>query len=238
MNPNELTPFKFILWRIKDEIREIKLRLDNKSFKKIAPKITKPKTTVECLQQYAEKVVLDSNLNLENVLVHNEGQFGLAGRSYSTMTDTMNDGIKYDFETTHAFTPYIIVPEITGWWEFRAWLHEVGHHKNKHYREVIKPIYIQEYEAEIYCIKMAKYCPYVDEIMLKKIIDSAKCYLFSHMETAVEDGVITKYNKIPKKVRKFIEENTDAKEILHKKLVEKAQRDLNNFGKIYEQIFV
>lgn len=223
-------------WAINDIAETVRIDWKHYWFRKKAKPLKDPKTTLECLQQYAEKVVIDSGINLENVLVHDLGQFGFAGRSYTYDTFTTYQDIRYDFKMPLAQKPYIVVPEITGWWEFRAWLHEVGHYKNKHYCELIKPTYIQEYEAEKYCLDMAILCPHVTVEIYLNIKQSAVTYLGSHIETAINDGIIKTFDDIPKDVIKLFDD-TNGVEQIKQMLKDKRDKDSEIAIGIYEDIF-
>ena len=147
---------------------------------------------------FAEALVIRYDISLENVMIHNFGMFGFAGRGHDTFEEDgspigytcyVDDyGNKFLFKVERYNKPYIVVPEIKCWWTFRAWIHEIGHFTNGHYRSN-KDTYIKEYEAEKYCLKMIKKCKVDDEDFVK-IKNSAYKYLSEHI---VEHFTSTEY---------------------------------------------
>ena len=194
-------------------------------FPELKKKKPVPPTTIEKWQEYAEKLLIDSGIELENVLVHNYGQFGLAGKTFTNYTFHECDGINLKFKIPHPELPYIVVPEITGWWEMHAWLHEIGHYVNKHYASS-KPTYIKEYEAEKYSLDKAKESGVVNEINLIDIKYSAVEYLYSHIEKAIDTGEIISIDNIPDEILKFIYQCECMKKIISDKFYKISKEDI------------
>ena len=195
------------------------------------------------MQKYAERVVRkDSLVMLENVLVHNFGLFGFAGRHGAKNGITnfeTSDGDIYKFQIPIDGAKYIAVPELKGWWTFRAWLHEAGHSSNDHCDRRIFT-YEMEYEAEAFCIKKSKKAKkkgIISSSELHKIKDSAYCYLISHMkEHALETSCDRMHefrrdivNFLPEKYKELLKDSLsiarEEKYIIHqKKIVESLER--------------
>ncbi len=185
------------------------------------------KTKLEKWQEYAEKLLIESGIDLENVLVHNYGKFGLEGkRMWSNYTTQNHNGMDFRFDIPKPELPYIIVPEITGWWEFHAWIHEIGHYKFNHHSELIKPTYIQEYEAEKFSLDTAKESGLVDDFDFIDMKFSAVSYLDSHIDKAIDKGEINYIEDIPEEVIKFLYQIDCMKDIVKEKFVEKEKKEI------------
>lgn len=200
------------------------------------------KTKLEKMQKYAEKLsrsrkIRKLDLEPENIMVHNFGQFGFAGRNHAFQNNSIttfeddNSGNTYTFKVERVGLPYMAVPELKGWWTFRAWLHEIGHIANSHFEEFIKPTYVQEYEAEVYCIKMAKKCKHITSDELELIKDSAYRYLISHMEKHARKTNIDRLHKFKNEVVNFLPKHY--KELLELTLekvrIEKRAEEVNTY---------
>ena len=198
------------------------------------------KTKLDKWQEYAEQLVIESGIDLENVLVHSHGEWGLCGpKAYQfenyhvTYKSEQLGNLKFPLPLTDK--PYIMVPEITGWWEFRAWLHEVGHYTHKHYDDLDKPRFIKEYEAEKFCLDKAKESGIVDSLDFIDFKYSAVGYLDSHIDRAIKEGAIKCYADIPEEVVKFLHQCNYMKDELINKFIkmrdeyEKSQEQFNMF---------
>jgi hypothetical protein len=191
--------------------KTVKEQLEEKRLKKI-----------EKWKEYAEKLVIESGIDLENVLVHNLGRWGLAGsRAYSinnfcVMYSSREHG-ELKFPLPSPDKPFIIVPEIVDSWTFRAWVHEIGHYVNGHYDEVKKKRFIQEYEAEKFCFDKCSESGVVDSYDLIDIKYSAIAYLDSHIDKAIELKDIRYIEDIPQEVLDFLYMADCMKEEIEKK---------------------
>lgn len=169
---------------------------------------------------YAEELVIQSGICLENVLIHPYGQWGLAGRRlFTNYTYKHYEGNDYKILIPKQGLPFIVVPEIKGWWEFYAWLHEIGHYVHKHYEQDDKKTYYKEYEAEKYALEKAKESGVVNEWDFIDMKFSAVSYLSSHIDTAIVDGDIKNIEDIPDEVLQFFYQVKCMKEILNDKFV-------------------
>ena len=187
-------------------------------FPELKKKKPAPPTTIEKWQEYAEKLLIDSGIELENVLVHNYGQFGLAGKTFTNYTFHECDGINIKFKIPHPELPYIVVPEITGWWELRAWIHEIGHYVNKHYASS-KPTYIKEYEAEKYSLDKANESGVVSGSNLIDMKFSAVSYLETHIDKAITTGEIKSLEDISDEIIQFIYQCNYMREVMKDKFI-------------------
>jgi len=165
---------------------------------------------LEAYKKFAEELLLTTDLNLENVLVHDLGMFGQAGKTYMNHT-TCGGEDEYKINIPHPDKPYIIVPEIKCWWTFRAWIHEIGHHTNKHY-SYSGVTYIKEYEAEKFTLEQIEKCDAVDWSDNWDIKFSARCYLYFHILSAVEKGEIETLDDISTKIVEFMSKSKSLKE--------------------------
>jgi len=182
-------------------------------FKRKRTKVLTPRL-IDKWQAYAEDIILnETKLYPENVLVHDYGKFGLAGKTWTTHTTytRKSTGDEYKFDIPLPEVAYIIVPEIRDWWTFRAWLHEIGHNVLGHHTRAKSslPTYMLEYEAEIYCLGKAQLCPSLDDYRYKLMTWSAMAYLLSHVEDEAEEGKLRGIYQLPKKVRDFLTQDTD-----------------------------
>ena len=193
------------------------------------------KTILEKYQEYAEKIVIESGINLENVLVHNYGQWGLAGKTWlSTRAYTIRETEEFGIikiPIPNPEEPYIVVPEITGWWEFSAWIHEVGHYTNKHYCDMHKKSFIKEYEAEKFCLEKVKECGFVDDYDFIDFKYSSVEYLESHIDKAIVKGEIKYMEDIPEEVVTFLYQCNYMKEALPDKFVEIVNESIQKHRK-------
>lgn len=203
----------------------------------IAPPVP---TKTEKWQAYAESLVIESGIDLENVLVHNHGGWGLAGaKAYKfenyCVTFESRDLGKLKFPLPLPDKPYIMVPEITGWWSFSAWIHEIGHYTHKHYEDVKKPKFMKEYEAEKFCLDKVKESGLVDSYDFIDFKYSSIGYLDSYIDKAIKDGTIKCYADIPEEVVKFLHQCNYMKDELINKFIkmreeyEKSQKQFNMF---------
>lgn len=204
---------KILLYFIFPEGRKSTKRRDKKN-----------KSKIENWQEYAEKIVIESGIDLDNVLVHNHGRWGLCGpkaygfENYCVTYDSHEFGnFKYPLPLRNK--PYILVPEITGWWSFRAWIHEIGHYTHKHYNDLVKPRFIKEYEAEKFCMDKCKECKDVDDYDMIYIKYSAVGYLDSHIDRAIQDGDIKFKTDIPQEVLDFLFQCDYMREEIDKKFL-------------------
>jgi hypothetical protein len=171
---------------------------------RLFPKLRK-KTKVEMWQENAEQLVIASGINLENVLVHNYGLWGKCGiRNYWDCVEH-KDANYGDIKITipHLKEPFIIVPEIKGWWSYHAWIHEIAHYKMKHY-DSTKPTFITEYEAEKVTYDWCEKADCVDPYDLISIKYEVVGYLDHHIKKAIESGVIKYKESIPDEVYEFL----------------------------------
>jgi hypothetical protein len=194
---------RILLWSPKKKV----------SVKNLTPKKVEP-TKLEQYQKFAEELLFTTDLDLENVLVHDLGKFGQAGRTYH---DHIRVGYNDEFKVKipHPDKPYIIVPEIKCWWTFRAWIHEIGHHMNKHYC-TRKPKYIKEYEAEVYCVENVANCEAVTINDSVEIRFSAVSYLYSYVISAFENGELNYFGEIDNDIIEFLYYTNWAKDELER----------------------
>lgn len=188
-------------------------------------------TKIDKWKEYAEKLLIDSGIELENVLVHNYGKFGLQGLfKYSNHTSKDFKGTTYKFKIPNPELPYIIVPEISGLWEFHAWIHEIGHYNLKHCSEFIKPLYVQEYEAEKFSLDKAKESGVVSGLELIDMKYDALCYVESYIDKAIEKNIIKSLEDINKDVLDFMCQSDCYKKDIEGKFVNThiSQKRLNS----------
>ncbi|CAG7579701.1 MAG: hypothetical protein SLAVMIC_00029 [uncultured marine phage] len=160
------------------------------------------------LREYAENLMVKCGIDLENVMVHNNGLFGQQG-----VDDKINVTCNGDRETikiSKPHIPYIIVPEVKDLWTFRAWIHEIGHYVCEHYlKHDSMFVYEMELEAEQFCVEFSKKCPYLSYSDLFFIRMSACDYLethvvkYAHSRKLTSAGVLVG-SSIDNKVREFL----------------------------------
>ena len=167
----------------------------------------KTKSKITLCAEWVEELLLSTDIELENVFVHNLGDWGLCGEStYGQTFKKLNDGTERWFNIPHKDKAYIFVPEITTTWTVHAWIHEIGHYVLGHYKDKNKPVYIKEYEAEQYSIEKAKECPNINSMMMIDVEVDARWYVWGHVIKAIKKGEITK-NTIDEKVKEYILES-------------------------------
>jgi len=189
------------------------------------------KAKLEKWKEYAENLVISTNIQLENVIVHNYGPWGLAGRrSFYNYTTHESGGTEFKIPIPIKGEPYIIVPEIIGSWEFHAWIHEIGHYVHKHY-ESSKPMYVKEYEAEKYSLDTIKKSGIVNAWDFLDIKFSAIGYLDSHIDKAIVKGEINRMEDIPNEIVDFLYQAESMKEVLPDKFVEHAKEGIQKYKK-------
>jgi len=201
----------------------------------------KKKSKIEKWQEYAEKLVIESGIDLDNVLVHSHGGWGLCGpKAYQFenyhVTYKSEELGNLKFPLPLPDKPYIAVPEITGWWEFRAWVHEIGHYTHKHYDDRDKPRFMKEYEAEKFCLEKCKESGVVGDYDMIDIKFSAVGYLDSHIDKAIEKGNIKCYADIPEEVIEFLHQCEYMKNELKRKFLaieEKYFESQKKFDRYY-----
>jgi len=184
-------------------------------------KPSKP-TKLDKYREYAENIVIESGIDLENVLVHNHGNWGKAGaRAYKfdNYCATFETGGHEVFRAPLPLpeNPYILVPEIKDSWTFQCWIHEIGHYNHEHYKQPEKPKYIKEYEAEKYCMDKCKESGIVDSIDMIYIKYNCVAYLHTHIDKAIEKGDIKYKEDIPQEMYDFIYKCDYMKEEMEKK---------------------
>lgn len=196
-------------------------------------------TKIEKLQKFAEQLVIESGIDLENVLVHNHGSWGQCGpRAYEfedycvTYNSDELGNLKFHLPLTDK--PYIIVPEITGCWEFRAWLHEIGHYVYKHYDDKSKPRFMREYEAEKFCMDKCRECRDINSYDMIDIKYSAVGYLDSHIDRAIKEMSIKCYSDIPEEVVEFLHQCEYMKEELKNKFINMYPKNIEYQNRIPE----
>lgn len=191
----------------------------------------KNKSKIENWQEYAEKLVIESGIDLDNVLVHNHGRWGLCGqkayefRNYCVTYESKDLGL-LKFPLPLSDRPYIMVPEITDWWSFSVWIHEIGHYTHKHYEDSTKPKFIKEYEAEKFCLDKVKECGLVSDYEFIDFKYSSVGYLDSFIDKAIVGGDIKKIEDIPKEIVDFLYQCDYMKMELPNKFVEIVNEDI------------
>lgn len=206
--------------------------------KQIEKEEKKTKSKVELCKVWVEELLLSTNIDLENVFVHNLGNWGLCGKSsFGYTKKTTSDGVTRKFMIPKTDKPYLFVPEILDTWTVHAWIHEIGHYVLGHYDDVIKPVYVKEYEAEQYSIEKAKECPHITDSMMIDIEVDARWYVFSCLINDIKRGKTTK-STMDENIKqyllssKYIAEEFDDKCDLA--LAEYTEKSI----KIYEDLFV
>jgi hypothetical protein len=188
--------------------------------------IKKPKKTkIDKWKEYAENLVIESGIDLENVLIHNYGNWGVCGRKAYWYNDKRELCFSYDDDVLGELkiplplpdNPYIAVPEIKCYWTFRAWIHEVGHYIHRHFNHRDKPTYLKEFEAEVYCLKMCKDSGLCDAYDMIDIKYSCVAYLHTHIDKAIANGDIKYKECIPQEMYDFIYKCDYMKEEMEKK---------------------
>lgn len=175
--------------------------------------VKKPKKSkIDKWKEYAENLVIESGIDLENVLVHDLGNWGQCGRKAYFYNNRRELCFTYEDDELGELMiplplpdkPYVIVPEIKCNWTFRAWIHEIGHYINGHYTNLHKPKFIKEFEAETYCMKKAKESGLCDAYDMIDIKYSCVGYLHRHIDLAIKKGEIKWKEDIPQEMYDFI----------------------------------
>jgi hypothetical protein len=169
-------------------------------------KLLKP-IQIDKWREYAENLAIEVGLDPENILVHNYGRIGACGKKIYTTHSILFPkywGSEVKIPIPILGKPYIIVPEIIDWWTFMVWIHEIGHFVNGHYDDRIKPLFIQEFEAEKYCYDKCKESGLLNDTQMIDVKFSCVSYLSSHVLRAIEFGEIKYKEDIPQEVYDFL----------------------------------
>jgi len=198
----------------------------------------KVKSKIELCKVWVEELLLSTDMELENVFVHNLGNWGVCGKSpFGYTKKTTTDGVTRKFMIPKTDKAYIFVPEIVDTWTIHAWLHEIGHYVLGHCDDSDKPIYIKEYEAEKYSIDKGKECPHINDFMMVDIEVDARWYVFSCLINDIKKGKTTK-STMDENVKQYLLSSKYIGEVFDKEcdlaLAEYTEKTL----KTYEDLFV
>lgn len=162
---------------------------------------------VDLWKNYVKHIIsADTKLHSSNIIIHNDGEFGLSGRSSSRKVKYTfsKSGTVVEFKIKKSNSPFIYVPEIKNWWGLRVWLHEIGHIANNHHKGSYKLVHVEEYEAELYCLDKAKDCPKVDMIVYLEMEYSAIKNVYTSLMNDVFRGEIIHFNEISDDIINFL----------------------------------
>lgn len=185
--------------------------------KKVTDKIiSKEKTQLELYQQFGEEVLLDSGFPLENVyikpaydnkngIIFRKRTLNIPQFKANILSTPYNYSNKFD-----TFTTYMILPEIVDLNTLCVWIHEIGHYMQGHLSDE-RPVYIHEYEAEMYAATIMRMCPiekgptynpeytlHIHNIHLKYYLICAQNYIKSYIKDSMEvtdNNIINFLNK-------------------------------------------
>lgn len=197
----------------------------------------KVKSKIELASEWLEELLLSTDIELENVFVHNLGNWGVCGKNpYGYTLKTLNDGTQRKFKIPHSDKAYMFLPEIKDVWTIHAWIHEIGHYMLKHSEQRDKPTYIKEYEAEQFSIDNAKKCPHINNMMMIEIEVDARWYVFNCLLNDIKNGKTTK-NTMDETVKSYLLESKYIAEEFDTKCA-MAEYEYNHMiTKKYESIF-
>jgi len=190
----------------------------------------KSKTQLELYQDFFLEVLLDSGINLENVLIKpsyldKNGSCLIINSKLDYKTKIKKQLFTNQINTNQI---YLILPEIVDLTTLWVCVHEIGHYVLNHLTDD-RPDYIHEYEAENYANTIIKLCPLetgvyeYENIYFKNIhniyittnINRAKRYVKSYYDTYMNNLTysktieLSKYKSLNKDIKNYI--NTEEK---------------------------